>query len=134
MSSTSPPPSLAAREPATSSFSIKSASGFQVNLLNDPVDDSMVADYDHPRSLSVPGLSHESSPAAESSSIRAQSTPGAVTPQQVPAMLPSLHSLVRAVGLVTSMEEGSKAASPVQSPFQLSQLSHHGSSLPHGSN
>ncbi|KAJ2810382.1 transcriptional repressor, partial [Coemansia sp. 'formosensis'] len=96
------------------SLSIRTADGSCVSILNDcdaadHVNSSAsdvsctTAAADHKRCLSVPGLTPGSSP-ANVCPFRAQSTPGAATPRQIPAMLPSLTTLVQAVGLVTSGE------------------------------
>ncbi|KAJ1892941.1 hypothetical protein LPJ66_006054 [Kickxella alabastrina] len=87
---------------AAPSLSIRTADGSCVSILNDcdETDDSSNAS-DHKRCSSVPGLSPGSSP-TNASSFRALSTPGATTPLHIPSMLPSLSTLVQAVGLVTA--------------------------------
>ncbi|KAJ1848973.1 hypothetical protein H4S02_002524 [Coemansia sp. RSA 2611] len=85
---------------AAPSLSIKTADGSRVSILNDS-DDTAAGDCDSKRCSSVPGLSPGSSPSS-ASPFRAQSTPGAATPQQIPAMLPSLSTLVQAVRMVSS--------------------------------
>ncbi|KAJ2000780.1 hypothetical protein GGI04_004013 [Coemansia thaxteri] len=98
-------PALAAPRRTVPSLSIRTADGSCVSILNDcdAADTSGGGSVlaDHKRCLSVPGLSPGSSP-SNASPFRAQSTPGATTPRQIPAMLPSLTTLVQAVGLVTS--------------------------------
>ncbi|KAJ2028965.1 hypothetical protein H4S03_007618 [Coemansia sp. S3946] len=105
---------LAAPRRTVPSLSIRTADGSCVSILND-CDAADRADEgsggascasaaaDHKRCLSVPGLTPGSSP-SNVCPFRAQSTPGAATPRQIPAMLPSLTTLVQAVGLVTSGE------------------------------
>ncbi|KAJ2668805.1 transcriptional repressor [Coemansia spiralis] len=85
------------------SLSIRTADGSRVSILNDCDDSSDASGVpDHKRCSSVPGLSPGSSPTS-ASPFRAQSTPGATTPQQQPpSMLPSLSTLVQAVHMVSS--------------------------------
>ncbi|KAJ2346917.1 hypothetical protein GGF43_004877, partial [Coemansia sp. RSA 2618] len=83
------------------SLSIRTADGSRVSILNDSEAGADNNAADHKRCASVPGLSPGSSPSS-TSPFRAQSTPGAATPQQIPAMLPSLSSLVQAVRMVSS--------------------------------
>ncbi|KAJ2348329.1 hypothetical protein GGH91_001430 [Coemansia sp. RSA 2671] len=98
-------PGLGAQRRTVPSLSIRTADGSCVSILNDcdAADGSAAAAADHKRCLSVPGLTPGSSP-PDACPFRAQSTPGAATPRQIPAMLPSLTTLVQAVGLVTSGE------------------------------
>ncbi|KAJ2682163.1 transcriptional repressor, partial [Coemansia spiralis] len=84
---------------AVPSLSIKTADGSRVSILNDSDEGAMDA-TDQKRCSSVPGLSPAESPAS-ASPFRAQSTPGAGTPVQLPAMLPSLSTLVQAVRMVS---------------------------------
>ncbi|KAJ2718347.1 hypothetical protein GGI07_005795 [Coemansia sp. Benny D115] len=92
------------------SLSIRTANGNRVSILNDCDEaEACGSGYDHKRCSSVPGLSPGSSP-CNMSSFRALSTPGATTPQQIPAMLPSLTTLVQAVGLVTSTANSAPAS------------------------
>ncbi|ORX69742.1 hypothetical protein DL89DRAFT_267905 [Linderina pennispora] len=93
-----PPPLKCARH-SIPSLSTKTADGSRVSILNDS-DQDPAATHDRKRCLSVPGPSPVYSTASYSP-FRAQSTPGA-TPQQAPSSLPSLNTLVQAVGLVTS--------------------------------
>ncbi|KAJ1765468.1 hypothetical protein LPJ74_006336 [Coemansia sp. RSA 1843] len=87
------------------SLSIRTADGSCVSILND-CDDSGAASADHKRCSSVPGISSPGSSPTSASPFRAQSTPGATTPQQQqqqqPSMLPSLSTLVQAVHMVSS--------------------------------
>ncbi|KAJ1671055.1 hypothetical protein GGF42_008047 [Coemansia sp. RSA 2424] len=100
---------LAAPRRTAPSLSIRTADGSCVSILNecDAADrassGAASAAADHKRCLSVPGLTPDSSP-PNACPFRAQSTPGAATPRQIQAMLPSLTTLVQAVGLVTSGE------------------------------
>ncbi|KAJ1959486.1 transcriptional repressor [Dipsacomyces acuminosporus] len=111
---------LSARR-AAPSLSIRTANGHCVSILNDTEEPVLrtgncsartsLSESDYKRCSSVPGLSPGSSP-TNAITFRAQSTPGATTPQQIPSMLPSLTTLVQAVGLVTSSEaSGSNANS-----------------------
>ncbi|KAJ1727988.1 hypothetical protein LPJ61_004287 [Coemansia biformis] len=134
----------AAPRRAVPSLSIKTADGSRVSILND--NDESGGDgaaADHKRCSSVPGLSPGSSPAS-ASPFRAQSTPGAATPHQLPAMLPSLSTLVQAVRMVSSpppsapMPAASRTASLRRSISTSSTASRHpylpaGNARPHGS-
>ncbi|KAJ1821842.1 hypothetical protein LPJ56_001054 [Coemansia sp. RSA 2599] len=97
------------------SLSIRTADGSCVSILND-CDEAGVCNNapDHKRCSSVPDLSPGSSP-TNAGPFRAQSTPGATTPMQTPAMLPSLSTLVQAVGLVTSAPESALSSGPASS-------------------
>ncbi|KAJ2793841.1 transcriptional repressor, partial [Coemansia guatemalensis] len=98
-------PAAATPRRTVPSLSIRTADGSCVSILNDH-DDSAAAhggSCEHKRCLSVPGLSPGCS-AGSGSPFRAQSTPGAATPQPLPAMLPSLSTLVQAVRMVSSTE------------------------------
>ncbi|KAJ2229589.1 hypothetical protein H4R99_005914 [Coemansia sp. RSA 1722] len=92
------------------SLSIRTADGSCVSILND-CDEAGACNNapDHKRCSSVPDLSPGSSP-TNAGPFRAQSTPGATTPMQAPAVLPSLSTLVQAVGLVTSAPEFAQPA------------------------
>ncbi|KAJ2495561.1 hypothetical protein GGI11_008391 [Coemansia sp. RSA 2049] len=106
---------IAAPRRAAPSLSIRTADGSRVSILNDC--DDAEADHcaaaggslsaDHKRCASVPGIS-ASAASAGASPFRAQSTPGAATPQyqqryqQQPSVLPSLTTLVQAVHMVSS--------------------------------
>ncbi|KAJ1962451.1 transcriptional repressor [Dipsacomyces acuminosporus] len=99
------------------SLSIKNASGSSVSLLNDSEDLDGTYTPDYKRSSSVPGLSPELSSAQLSVYSRAHSASAASTPQQMPAMLPSLDSLVKAAGL--KEPAGASLLQKTSSPFSL---------------
>ncbi|KAJ1851253.1 hypothetical protein LPJ73_003095 [Coemansia sp. RSA 2703] len=92
------------------SLSIRTADGSCVSILND-CDDANTSNNgpDHKRCSSVPDLSPGSSP-ANANPFRAQSTPGAATPCQIPAVLPSLTTLVEVAGLVASVPSSASAS------------------------
>ncbi|KAJ1738283.1 hypothetical protein LPJ78_005721 [Coemansia sp. RSA 989] len=95
------------------SLSIRTADGSCVSILNDD------ADSDHKRCSSVPGLTPGTTPSS-GSPFRAQSTPGAATPQQAPAMLPSLSTLVQAVRMVspeTTLRRSSSTSDTRHHPY-----------------
>ncbi|KAJ1719393.1 hypothetical protein LPJ53_005841 [Coemansia erecta] len=101
----------AAPRRAVPSLSIRTADGSCVSILNDCDEaDTSNNGPDHKRCSSVPDLSPGSSP-ANASPFRAQSTPGATTPCQIPAVLPSLTTLVQAAGLVASVPSSAPASS-----------------------
>ncbi|KAJ2750215.1 hypothetical protein IWQ56_007078 [Coemansia nantahalensis] len=99
----------AAPRRAAPSLSIRTADGSRVSILNDHDECAAADGCDHKRCSSVPGLSPTESPAS-ASPFRAQSTPGAATPVQLPAMLPSLSTLVQAVRMVSSPPPASPGA------------------------
>ncbi|KAJ2776461.1 hypothetical protein GGI15_004840 [Coemansia interrupta] len=102
---------IAAPRRTVPSLSIRTADGSCVSILNDCDEtDTSNNGPDHKRCSSVPDLSPGSSPANENS-FRARSTPGATTPYQIPAVLPSLTTLVQAAGLVASVPTSAPASS-----------------------
>ncbi|KAJ2741619.1 hypothetical protein GGI20_005064 [Coemansia sp. BCRC 34301] len=118
---------LAAPRRTAPSLSIRTADGSCVSILNECDADCSTtgvtsATADHKRCLSVPGLTPGGSP-ANACPFRAQSTPGAATPRQINAMLPSLTTLVQAVGLVTS-GEASPTRRSVSSGSDLNSSAH----------
>ncbi|KAJ2112043.1 hypothetical protein GGF48_005393, partial [Coemansia sp. RSA 921] len=103
------------------SLSIRTADGSCVSILNDNSEAAAGNNAcDHKRCSSVPGLSPGSSPSS-ASPFRAQSTPGAATPQQIPAMLPSLSTLVQAVRMVSSSSPA--ASTPLRRSISTSSSS-----------
>ncbi|KAJ1851678.1 hypothetical protein GGH12_005884 [Coemansia sp. RSA 1822] len=103
------------------SLSIRTADGSCVSILNDSSEAGAGNNAcDHKRCSSVPGLSPGSSPSS-ASPFRAQSTPGAATPQQIPAALPSLSTLVQAVRMVSSSSPA--ASTPLRRSISTSSSS-----------
>lgn len=99
--------------PKIPSLTIKTANGSCVSILNDCDEEDNIspnADH-HKRCLSVPGGCRPfmNSYSQQQSSFRSSSTPG---PNTASAMLPSLTTLVQAVGLVTA-EDAEASSCPV---------------------